>query len=183
MKDTGLALLAIVGLFVVLPILILLARDKTRELLRRDTSSERDARREAWCERMLHPQPDQAEAACGGKLPKRLLAMYAQTDLLFGRNFEICARGRDPSKESWWIGDFIPLNAQDQEWTCELSEFGKGFCFAGDGMGNFYWVPVEEERRDDSPVYFACHDPWGNERVCDSLDEFLSWPRVSKAKS
>lgn len=183
MQDTLLPLLAIVLLFVVLPVLILWARDKVRQSLRRETPSQRDIRREGWRQRMLHPQPNEAEASCGGKLPKRLLAMYAQTGLLFDRDFEICRPGRDPGQESWWIGDFIPLNAADQKWTCDLGEFGKGFCFAADGMGNFYWVPVDGEPRDDAPVYFACHDPWGNEKVCDTLDEFLSWPRVTKAKS
>ena len=115
----------------------------------------------------------------GGLLPRRLVALYAQTDLLLVRNFKICAPGKDPSKESWWIGDFIPMTVEDQKWTCDLAEFGKGFCFAGDGMGNFYWVPVEAQRRDDAPVYFACHDPWGNEKVCHTLEEFLSWPRVT----
>jgi len=181
--DALLTLLAVFGLLVVLPVLILLARDKLRHRHHRETVSQRDARLKAWCLRMFHPKPDEVEASCGGLLPKRLLAMYEQTDLLLDRDFKICAPGKNRSRESWWIGDFIPLSAEDQKWTCDLTEFGKGFCFAGDGMGNFYWVPVEGERKDDAPVYFACHDPYGNEKVCDTLDEFLSWPRITKPKS
>jgi SMI1 / KNR4 family (SUKH-1) len=182
MLNALLILLGCFALFVVLPVLILVVRDRIRQRLRRQTPSQRDARLKAWCQRIFHPKADEVEASCGGMLPKRLLAMYVQPDSLLDSNFQVCAPTKDPAKESWWIGDFIPLSAEDQKWTCDLSEFGKGFCFAGDGMGNFYWVPVDVERRDDAPVYFACHDPWGNEKVCDSLDEFLSWPRVSKAK-
>lgn len=104
--------------------------------------------------------------------------MYSEADFLLDSDFQVCAPGKDPAKDSWWIGNFIPLQVSDQQMTCDLSEFGKGFCFAGDGMGNFYWVPVESERREDAPVYFACHDPWGNEKVANSLDEFLAWLRV-----
>jgi hypothetical protein len=65
----------------------------------------------------------------------------------------------------------------------ELLANAKGFCFARDGCGNFYWIPVSETRQPDSPVYFACHDPWGNEKVADSLQEFLTWPRFSQKKA
>lgn len=182
MRDTVFVILAITALFVLLPVLILWTRDRIRDRIRRETPEKRDARMEAWRWRMRHPNPEEVEAFCGGLLPKRLLDMYADSNLLFRRNFEVCAPGKDPRKNSWWIGDFIPLHKQDQELTTDLTEFGKGCCFAGDGMGNFYWVPVDSERKDDTPVFFACHDPWGNEKVADRLEEFLSWPRVADSK-
>jgi hypothetical protein len=66
--------------------------------------------------------------------------------------------------------------------TCDLVEagWGKGFNFAADGTGNFYWMP--DNRQMDAPVFFACHDPWGNEKVAESLDEFLSWTRVYRER-
>jgi hypothetical protein len=94
----------------------------------------------------------------------------------------MCTR-ENPQRESWWIADFVLLHKQDQEWTADLGEFGKGCCFAGDGMGNFYWVPVHSERKSDTPVFFMCHDPWANEKVAESLEEIFSWPRVTKRKS
>ena len=80
-------------------------------------------------------------------------------------------------------GKFEPLDAEALKGKWYLSEFGKGLCFAGDGMGNYFWVPVTDARQVDSPVYFVCHDPWGNEKVADSLEEFLSWLRVRPVKS
>ncbi len=180
MRDTVFTLLAIFVLLVLLPMFILWTRDRIRCLIRRETPQKRDARLEAWRERMLHPKPEEVEALCSGLLPQRLLDMYNDFNLLFRHDFEVCAPAKNPQKESWWIGSFVPLDSEGQKLTTDLSEFGKGCCFAGDGMGNFYWVPVDSERTSDAPVFFACHDPWGNERVADSLQEFLSWPHVEK---
>jgi hypothetical protein len=49
-------------------------------------------------------------------------------------------------------------------------------------MGNFYWVPVSATRQADAPVFFACHDPWGNEKIAGSLKEFLSWPHSPRKR-
>ena len=183
MRNIFFTIIALLGLFVLLPVFILWMRDKIRSLRRRETPLQRDARQEATRARLLHPNVDEAEAFCGGRIPQKLLDMYADSDLLLGRNFQVCAPGTGPHKDSWWIGDFVPLHKQDQELTTDLTEFGKGCCFAGDGMGNFYWVPVDAEHRNDAPVFFACHDPWGNEKVSETLAEFLSWPRVQKKDS
>jgi hypothetical protein len=165
-------------------VLILWLRDKIRNRLNRESPAEHDLRLEAWRQRMLHPEIEAVQDYCGGKIPERLIAMFSDHDLVFKHNLELCPPGKDPKKDSsWWIGDFVPLTVEDQQWTCDLSRFDrKGCCFAGDGMGNFYWLPVDPERTADAAVYFACHDPWGNEKVAESLDEFLSWPRVATTK-
>ena len=177
MRETLFTVLALFALLIVLPVLILWTRDKIHILIRRKTPDQKDAYREARRQRMLHPNVKEVEVLCGGLLPQKLIHLYTDSsDLLLTRDFEVCAPGMDRGKNSWWIGDFVPLHKQDQMLTTDLAEFGKGCCFAGDGMGNFYWVPVDEERQTDAPVFFACHDPWGNEKVADSLEEFLSWP-------
>lgn len=182
MRDTFLTLLALFALLVVLPFFLLKTRDRIRTLIRRQAPEERDAHREARRQRMLHPNVEEVEALCGGLLPQKLIELYLDSHLLLDGDFRVCAPGKDPQKDFWWIGDFVPLHKQDQMLTTDLTEFGKGCCFAGDGMGNFYWVPVDEERRSDAPVFFVCHDPWGNEKVADSLGEFLTWPRMPKEK-
>jgi len=164
--------------------LVLLFRDRLRGVTSRKSDVERQQRQAAWRERMMRPEIEKVEELCGGKLPQRLVSMYShQQDFLLSHDFEVCAPDKDPKENSWWIGDFQPLTVQDQSLTCDLTKFGKGYCFAGDGMGNFYWVPVGNEQVKDTPVYFACHDPWGNEKVAESLEEFLSWPRVATGKN
>jgi SMI1 / KNR4 family (SUKH-1) len=183
MRDLAMTISALLFLFLVLPTLGLWMRDKIRSHIRRETAEQRAAGAEARRWRMLNPCAQEVEALHGGLLPNRLLKMYAAPgDFLLNRDFGVCAPGKDPDKDSWWIGDFVPLHRQDQELTADLQQFGKGCCFAGDGMGNFYWVPVEPERRSDAPVFFVCHDPWGNQKVADSLEEFLSWRCVASTK-
>jgi hypothetical protein len=182
MRDIFFTLLALFALFIALPVILLWTRDRIRMLFHRKTQQERDACQEARRQRMLHPNIEAVEALCGGLLPQKLIDLYTDSHLVLDRDFEVCAPGKDRRKDSWWIGDFVPLHRQDQMLTTDLTEFGKGCCFAGDGMGNFYWVPVDEERRSDAPVFFACHDPWENEKVADSLVEFRSWPRMPKEK-
>ena len=81
--------------------------------------------------------------------------------------------------------DFLPRDWEGQQYACDLELLAnaKGFCFARDGCGNFYWVPVSDARHPDAPVFFACHVPWGTERIADSLEEFLSWPCLSRKKA
>lgn len=181
MRET-LATIATIILIIVGPaVLILWLRDKIRRGVRRESPEQRDLRLESWRQRLLHPEIESVEESCGGKIPARLIAMYSDHELTFKRDFEVSPPGKNPKRDSWWIGDFVPLTVEDQNRTTDLTEFGKGCCFAGDGMGNFYWVPVEADRKSDAPVYFVCHDPWGNEKVTDSLDDFLSWPRSARA--
>ncbi len=140
---------------------------------------------QAHGERLLYPQPAQVEAETGLLLPQRLIAMYSDAKLILSENVNICAPGKDPKKSSAWIDNFLPLDLESQKHTCDLELLAKakGFCFAADGCGNFYWVPVSDTRKSDAPVFFACHDPWGNEKVANSLEEFLSWPRNYKKKA
>jgi hypothetical protein len=181
MRDTLTTIGAIIVIVVVPAVLVLWLRDKILGRVRGESPEQRDLRLKAWPQRMLHPEIESVEGSCGGKIPARLIALYSDHELLLRHDFEICPPGEGPKNGPWWLSSFVPLTVEDQDSTADLTEFGKGCCFAGDGMGNFYWVPVEPDRKSDAPVYFACHDPWGNERVADSLDEFLSWPRTAKA--
>jgi SMI1 / KNR4 family (SUKH-1) len=185
MKDAILAILFLLALFVVLPISILWLRDKIFHSSRKQAPEQTQARMDAFRERLVNPQHALVEAEIGALLPQRLIAMYADRDLVLSQNFSFCPPGRDPKKSGEWIDNFLPLDLEGQKYTCDLELLAKakGFCFARDGCGNFYWVPVSQTRQSDGPVFFACHDPWGNEKVADSLDEFLSWPRFPRKKA
>lgn len=185
MKDTILSILFLLGLFVVLPVFILWLRDKIFHSSAKRTPEQIQARMHAYRERLVNPQQALVEAEMGALLPQRLIAMYADRELVLSEDLNICPPGKDPKKSSEWIDNFLPLDSEGQKYTCDLELLAnaKGFCFAGDGCGNFYWVPASETRQPDAPVFFACHDPWGNEKVADSLGEFLSWPRVLRKKA
>jgi hypothetical protein len=155
-----------------------------RRYTRRQNPEQLQAEREAFRDRLIHPKAAEVEQQAGGFLPQRLLNLYDDQRTILTEEIEITHQvNREASSE--WIEAFLPLDLESQKLTVDLTEqgWGKGFCFATDGAGNFYWVQVSEVRQADSPVFFACHDPHGNEQVASSLDEFLSWPRTLHADS
>ena len=165
--------------------LLLMAAFGIRRLLHqfrnRMTSEQRQAARDSFRRRLVHPNPSEVEQEMGALLPQRLLTLYSDHQTILAEELEIRRQNRDGMRSAEWIEAFLPLDLESQEYTVDLTEhgWGKGFCFATDGAGNFYWVPVSHTRQPDAPVFFACHDPFGNEQVASSLDDFLSWPRTS----
>jgi hypothetical protein len=150
------------------------------------------AARDSYRNRLVHPKALEVEQGIGALLPQRLLSLYEDHQTILAEQIEI--HGPKPSQmessrqksaeaaehSAVWIEAFLPLDMESQKYTVDLGVFGcgKGFCFATDGAGNFYWIAATDARLADAPVFFACHDPFGNEQIAPSLDEFLNWPRT-----
>ena len=162
------------GLFVVLPILIVRTRGRLRSRRYRDSPVQQEARIAVWRDRILHPKPEEIETLRGAFIPQRLLHLYGDTALVLSKNFDISSPPKDSQKDSWHIAEFLPLQAQDQKLTWDLSD---------DGMGNLYWMEMNSERLNDGTVFLIWHDGWDNEKVADTLEELLSWPRISCDKT
>jgi hypothetical protein len=184
MNDTAAAILLIFLFLLVIPVLLLWTRDKIKRTRIKKSIETRSLELQQWQQRLLHPKFDEVEAVCGGCVPESLVQMYANKELMLQSRIEVHAQRIDRKTDQWDISGFIPMDAAEQNHTVDLSVggWGKGCCFAGDGCGNFFWVPVSQERHRDAPVYFACHNPWGNTKVSDTLTEFLSWPRVDASQ-
>lgn len=165
--------------------LLLWLRDRVRDCRRHKTPEQIDAEASAYRTRLLNPNQNSVESKIGGLLPESLLGLYADHALVLAKGIEIPSQRLGSQESGEWIQEFLPLDIESQQFTWDLegAGWGKGFCFAADGMGNFYWVPVNATRQPDTPVFFACHDPWGNEKIAESLLEFLSRPRVPRVKS
>ena len=142
------------------------------------------AARENFRARLQHPKAAEVEEGLGARLPQRLLTLYDDRETVLSEQIEICRPGETGEAPAEWIEAFLPLDMESQKYTCDLVArgLGKGFCFATDGSGNFYWVPLSETRQTDAPVFFASQDPRANERVAGSLEEFFSWPRSIHAQ-
>lgn len=168
-------------------ILLFVATGARRLLLQyrnRQTPEELQEARDAFRNRLVHPNAPQVEKEIAGLLPERLIALYQDHPTLLTEQIEITRPSGDDDHSTEWIEAFLPLDMESQKYTIDLRAqgWGKGFCFATDGEGNFYWVAMSDARRADSPVFFACHDPYRNEEVASSLEEFLSWPRKSHSQ-
>ena len=185
MKDSVLTVLALFCLFIALPVALLWLSDRVRDWRYRKTPEQIRAEAVAYRNRLLNPNQNNVETKIGGLLPESLLGLYADHALVLAKGMEIRSPHLGPEESGEWIQEFLPVDIESQQYTWDLEEagWGKGFCFAADGMGNFYWVPVSATRQPDAPVFFACHDPWRNEKITESLLEFLSWPRVPHVKN
>jgi hypothetical protein len=149
------------------------------------TPEQLQAARDSFRSRLIHPKAAEVEQGIGALLPQRLIALYNDHPSVLAEQLEIRRpdvdlNEADSQDAAEWIEAFLPLDLESQKYTIDLPSqgWGKGFCFATDGSGNFYWTPATPSRQPDAPVFFACHDPHGNEQVAASLDEFLSWPRT-----
>jgi len=147
---------------------------------------QRQAARDAFRSRLVHPNASEVEQGIGAYLPERLLSLYGDHQTVLTEQIEIRRptpnpeNPAEPQNPAEWIEAFLPLDLESQKYTLDLSAqgWGKGFCFATDGEGNFYWIPANDTRLPDARVYFAHTDPVANEQVATSLDELLSWPRI-----
>jgi hypothetical protein len=164
----------------VLLILVAGVRNAYRQFRPRQTPEQLQAARDSFRSRLVHPNPSEVEQGIGALLPQRLLELYENHDLVLSEQIEIRRPNAGVKEPAEWIEAFLPLDLESQKFTVDLVEqgWGKGFCFATDGAGNFYWTPASDTRQPDTPVFFACHDPFGNEKVAKTLGEFLSWPRT-----
>ena len=150
------------------------------------TPDQIQAARDSFRSRLIHPNPSQVEQGIAASLPERLIALYDNHATILTEQIEIRRPAANPENPAElqnpaeWIEAFLPLDLESQKYPIDLPAqgWGKGFSFATDGEGNFYWIPAGNARQADAPVFFAHTDPPANEQVAASLDEFLSWPRV-----
>jgi len=162
------------------------ARRLVYQYRNRLSPEQRQAARDAFRSRLVHPNASEVEQGIGAYLPERLLSLYGDHQTVLTEQIEIRRptpnpeNPAEPQNPAEWIEAFLPLDLESQEYTLDLSAqgWGKGFCFATDGEGNFYWIPANDTRLPDARVYFAHTDPVANEQVATSLDELLSWPRI-----
>jgi hypothetical protein len=169
--------------FVLFVIVMVIRRSLNRDRVPR-SKEELLAARESFRTRLQHPNAAQVEQGMAAFLPQRLLTLYEEHQTLLNEQIEIRRPGASAENPAEWIEAFLPLDLESQKYTCDLPAqgLGKGFCFATEGTGNFYWVPLSDTRQPDAPVFFVSCDPRANEKVAESLDEFLSWPRTVHAR-
>jgi hypothetical protein len=162
------------------------ARRLVHHFRNRLTPEQLQAARDSFRNRLVQPNAPEVEQGIGALLPQRLLDLYDDRQTILTEQLEIRRppanpeNPAEPQNPAEWIEAFLPLDLESQKYALNLPDqgWGKGFCFATDGEGNFYWTPANDTRLRDAPVYFAHADPVANEQVASTLDEFLSWPRI-----
>jgi hypothetical protein len=143
------------------------------------TPEQIETKREAYRNRLLNPQAAAVEQELGKLLPARLLRLYADRFGIQSGGFDVASPNSREAKR-WPLYCFEPLDVEALNDSPYEEELGPGFCFATTGRSSWYWIAVSDERAEDSPVIFLDYDGGGRhgEKVAESLDEFLAWPRT-----
>jgi len=161
-------------------VLVVGVRQLVTRVRSRLTPEQMEAKRELYRNRLLNPQAEAVERELGKKLPERLLRLYADRSEIQSGGFEV----KTPNKRrpnSWPVYCFEPLDVEALNDAPYEEELGAGFCFATTGGKGWYWVAAGDTRVADSPVIFLDYDGGRRhgEKVAESLDEFLAWPRTA----
>jgi hypothetical protein len=137
---------------------------------------------DSYLRRLLDPQPEAVEKELGKLLPERLLRLYDDKSAIQAAGFQL----EKPGSGRWWpkrwqVYCFEPLDLESLNESPYEEELGPGFCFATTGRGSWYWIAASDQRAKDSPVIFLDYDGGRShgETVTNSLDEFLSLPRLA----
>lgn len=182
MRDAFIAILLVAGFTVEVYILIYILPREISAWRSGDSLWTALRVRKSWRsyrKRLRSPKPFEVEEKLGALLPSRLVALYRDTKTILENEFQVLPQIKYSEAESFYIAEFLPLDARSLKDVRGLSEFGTIFCFASDGCGNYFWVSLDKIRQKDSNVWQFYHDDGKNIKVADSLEEFLSWPRYS----
>ena len=167
MKDAILIIIALVGIFLLLPFLILWIRDKV--LNRPLTPEEIKAEAYRYEKRLLSPDLEALEKHFDCTLPYPLRKLYGTSNELALVDIEIFPPdGSAPI----YICFYKPADADNLHSTWPGCE--KYFAFADDGLGNELLV---DPRLDDPPVLCHDHETDEIETVAASMSEFMKWKR------
>ena len=174
MNDEVTTVIAIIAIFVGLPVALLVARDWCA----RSSRKEVEAFSRRFAQRLHNPNLAAIEKYFGHPLPPAIHALYANQDELMREDFEVAASERAGGDERWYVANYQPADEQSVRDTWPgWSEY---FAFADDGCGNGYLV---DPKQTDPPVFFHDHETGEMLRVCDRLSEFMKWPRLKERQS
>jgi hypothetical protein len=168
MKDIILTIFVILITLIGLPIFILWFRDKVKTPSQKQV--EEYSRR--FKERLFHPDLDAVASYLDCQLPLPLVALYKDQNELMRGDFYVASSVNAPESERWYVAFYLPADAESSKetWpTCKTY-----FEFANDGSGNSYII---DPHLSDPPVKFYDHETDEILHVCNTLSQFMAWPR------
>ena len=169
MSTNVIVVVVLLGIYIVLPVALLLARD----WFTRPSKKKIEAYSQLFIRRLQHPDFTAVADHFGRPLPACVWALYANREELMRNNFVVVASAAVPEEERWFVSDYQPADGPSVQDAWPGLE--KYFAFADDGTGNGYLIDPKEE---DPAVLFHDHETGELSRVCDHFTEFMKWPRL-----
>lgn len=173
MSSIASTVLGIIGIFVGVPVALLLARDR----LTRQSKRKQEEYSQQFTERLRHPDFLAVEKHFGRRLPSCVQALYANSNELLRGDFEVASAVDTAPEARWYIAFYQP--ADEQSVRDSWPGLEKYFAFADDGCGNGYLIDPKE---DDPAVLFHDHATGELALVCDHFTDFMKWPRLKKTE-
>jgi len=168
MSNTILLVIFMIGLFVGLPVALLLARDR----LGRPSRKKLEQYSRKFNQRLQAPDFPALERHFGCPLPQAVRALYENKPEVRRSDFQVSADAQPAADECWYLAFYQPADEENVRDAWPGTE--QYFAFADDGCGNGYLINPREA---DPPVLFHDHETGELSRVCDHFTEFMSWPR------
>src|SRR5262245_43167041 len=173
MSENVTTVLVIIGIFVVLPFLLLAARD----WIRKPSKKKIEEYSRKFTERLQRPDFSAVQQHFGVPLPPPVQALYTNHQELFRENFEVAAMANAAPEDRWFVAFYQPADEQSARDAWPGLE--KYFAFADDGCGNGYLI---DPKSDDPAVLFHDHETSEISRVSERFTEFMKWPRLQTAQ-
>ncbi len=181
--DLLITIVAIVALFVGLPVLVLLTRDHFDGVRSRRwavANPEKVPGTPEYIARLTTPDFEAVEKRVNRRLPSALRDLYLHSGIIGEADLYLIPPGASDFDEAWEISAFCPVD------EC-LADFDRGrsglrfddVIIAIDGSGGLYYVPLAEVDDEKCPVAHFHHDGGDKSRVAESLDEFVTWRRAT----
>ncbi len=168
LSDNVITAFVILGLFVGLPVALLLGRD----WLARPSRKKLEEYARQFNQRLQTPDFAALERNFGCPVPQPVRALYENKQEVMRQDFEVAATPEAPAVERWSVAFYQPADQENVRDAWPGLE--KYFAFADDGCGNGYLI---DPREADPPVLFHDHETGEMSRVSDHFTEFMSWPR------
>ena len=168
MSESIKGVVVVLGILIGLPLAILLIRDRLTRPSRKQMA---EASRE-FLGRLAKPDLKSLEQHFGCSLPQSLIALYGNQTELMRHDFAVAPNAQIPEDERYYISDYQPADAKSA--TDVWPGWELYFAFADDGCGNGYLIDPREK---DPRVYLHDHETGKLNKLCDSLSEFMQWPR------
>ena len=169
MSDNVITVIVIVGLFVGLPVALLVGRD----WLARPSRKKLEEYSRQFTQRLQAADLPALEKHFGCALPHAVRALYEDKQEVMRQDFEVAATAEAPEDGRWYLAFYQPADGQNVQDAWPGLE--KYFAFADDGCGNGYLIDPKEA---DPPVLFHDHETGEMTRVCGRFSEFMKWPRL-----
>jgi hypothetical protein len=123
-------------------------------------------------ERLLNPDIEAVEQYFGHALPEAIYHLYRNKEELLKKDYLTASKIQASGYLMYHIAFYEPCDKQTVLMTWPGLE--KYFRFADDGCGNCYLIdPVLK----NPPVIFYDHETTEKTEICNSLNDFIRWPR------